>query len=126
MKNNIYRIGNLALNHCSYLGEKPEHPSICIDLYYNNPDYNQQDKYKTKDGVWFTSNEYGISWRKHISCFKHKESCYSLASWEYDSNEPCWELKFIGNRPLQLTKEERMIFFDLVEKGYKYLEDNEE
>lgn len=126
MSNIIYRIGNLALQHCSYLGDKPEHPSIDIVLYYDNPDYNQQDKYHTEDGVWFTSNEYGISWRKHVSCFKNKESCYSLAMWEYDSHEPCWELKFICDRPLQLTKEERMVFFDLVEKGYKYLEDNEE
>lgn len=93
MREPIKRIKNLALNHYDYLGKEPDYPGIRIDLYYKNEDYNKQDEYITEDGIWFTKE--GYLFKKHISCFEKEEEHYTLAIFEYDENEPCWELKYL-------------------------------
>ena len=47
------------------------------------------------------------------------EYCYTLAYFTYDS-DGYPELKYVGNRPIELTPGEQTIFMELVKEGYKY------
>jgi hypothetical protein len=49
----------------------------------------------------------------HGSCFQFPESCYVIATIVYDKNEHCTEIKSTGSRLLDLTKKERMYFFEV-------------
>lgn len=61
----------------------------------------------------------------HKDCFKHPQSSMAIASFNYDSHERYYELEFVGDRPLSLSKEEREIFWELLEYGFKQLNGNE-
>ena len=52
----------------------------------------------------------------HDSCFLNPEGCYTIATIVYDKNEHCTEIKSVGSRLLDLTKNERNNFFEV----YKY------
>ena len=58
--------------------------------------------------------------RYHKNCFKHKESCYIIASFTRDK-KGYYELSFIGDRPLNLNEEEVKTFWKLVKYGYREL-----
>lgn len=47
------------------------------------------------------------------------EYCYTIAHFTYDS-DGYPELKYVGNRPIELTPGEQLIFMELVKEGYKY------
>lgn len=47
------------------------------------------------------------------------EYCYTVAQFTYDS-DGYPELKYVGNRPIELTPGEQLIFMELVKEGYKY------
>ena len=47
------------------------------------------------------------------------ECCWTIATFEYD-NDGYPELKYCGNRPLDLNKEQQNIFLTLIKEGYKY------
>ncbi len=111
------RINNLSFRECSYLGNKPEIPSWEIVYWMPNPDYKQEDKYKQDRDSYIRYME-GIPIRKHKSCFKNKEYCFTIAVFYYKS---CWELQFIADRPLSLNEKERKDFWTLIEYGYKEL-----
>ena len=49
----------------------------------------------------------------------HDEYCYTVAHFTYDG-DGYPELKYVGNRPLELTPGEQSIFMELVKEGYKY------
>jgi hypothetical protein len=49
----------------------------------------------------------------HGSCFQFPESCYVIATIVYDKNEYCTEIKSVGSRLLDLTKKERIYFFEV-------------
>jgi len=49
----------------------------------------------------------------HGSCFQFPESCYVIATIVYDKNEHCTEIKSVGSRLLDLTKNERNNFFEV-------------
>jgi hypothetical protein len=49
----------------------------------------------------------------HGSCFQSPESCYTIATIVYDKNERCTEIQSVGSRLLDLTKNERMYFFEV-------------
>ena len=55
--------------------------------------------------------------RLHIngSCFKHPESCYTIATISYNKKEDWTEVKSTGDRLLNLTKKERKSFFKVYE-----------
>lgn len=44
-----------------------------------------------------------------------KEYCYTLASWEKDSEG--WDLKFVGNRVFDENKVDRHLFWELAKYG---------
>ena len=50
---------------------------------------------------------------------KQEECCYSIAIFQYDG-DGYPELRYVGNRPVELTPGEQIIFTELVKEGYKY------
>lgn len=114
------RIGNLMFRKATYLGEEPEFPSWHIDFFYPNPCYGKESEY-IKDGDYYVkdiNNPYHI--RYHKDCFKHKESCYAIASFKRDK-EGFYELSFIGDRPLSLNEKDIKDFWELVRYGNEEL-----
>ena len=113
------RINNLQLRPASYLCKEPPFPSWHIDFFYPNPYYGKESDYD-KDGDFYIKPNTEIPVRIHKDCFKYKESCYAVAAFERDSNG-YYELKFIGDRPLNLKKKDFEDFMKLVKFGYKEL-----
>jgi hypothetical protein len=112
------RIGNLMFRKATYLGEEPEFPAWHIDFFYPNPYYGKENEYiKDKD---FYIKDKNSNHRIHKDCFKHKESCYSIASFGRDG-EGFYELSFIGDRPLGLNEKDMKDFWELVKYGYHKL-----
>ena len=61
--------------------------------------------------------------RIHKSCFKNSESSYVLAYWiDINHDEKTPDLKFVGGRPFELTKEEMVDFMDLAKCGQQEIE----
>lgn len=115
------RIGALQLRKASYLGQEPEHPSYHINKWETNPYYGNEDKFvDCGDYYAYPDNDY-LSIRISKSRFKHPETCYAVAAFVWDDHEEAYELRFVDDRPVYLTKEEKDIFWDLVEMGYKEL-----
>ena len=110
------RIGNLMFRKAAYLGKEPEFPSWHIDFFYPNPTYGKENEY-IKEGDFYTKDKYNpCSVRYHKDCFKHKESCYSIASFTRDKTG-FYELSFILDRPLDLNEEELKNFWEIVKYG---------
>lgn len=117
------KIQNLELREASYLGEKPEHPSWHIDRWQPNTYYGKEHLF-IKDGDYYKypDNDYCSI---HKSCFKHPETCYSIAAFTWDSHEECFNFEFIEDRPLDLSEEEKKIFWELIDYGFKMLNNAE-
>jgi hypothetical protein len=119
------RIGNLEFRKATYLCEEPEHPSYHIDYWYPNADYGTEKEYNIDEtGEWYYKEDF--SCRKHKSCFKYPESCFAIASFDYDKHEDFYELHFIGDRPKCLSEKEREIFWELFLYGNEALNNSYE
>ena len=116
------RIGNLELRKASYLCKEPEVPAYNIDKWEPNIYYKKYNKYK-KDGDYYTPKDTPYI-RIHKNCFKNPETCYSIASFEYNTKEGYYEFEFVGDRPLKLNKEELDNFWRLVKIGFTILNDS--
>jgi len=68
------------------------------------------------DGRWALQKD---CFTIHGSCFANPESCYTIATLQWDADEYCNELVSVGSRLLDLSKEERDAFFEV----YRYAED---
>ena len=120
-----HRIDNLSICEASYLGNKPEHPSYHINLYKPNYYYGKEHLF-IEDGDYYKYKEPEyVDCRIHKSCFKNRQYCYAIASFNWDESESFYELHFIGNRPLELDAEEVEIFWKLIRLGDKTLNKNE-
>ena len=114
------RIGNLMFRKATYLGEEPEFPSWHIDFFYPNPCYGKENEY-IKERNYYIKNTNGFyPIYHHESCFKHKESCYSIASFIRDK-EGFYELSFVENRPLNLNEKDTKDFWELIKYGNEEL-----
>ena len=116
------RIKDLEFAPVSYLFPKekwPENPSWHINYWYPNGYYKRESEF-IKEGDWYLYPD-NYHCRVHKDCFKNPQSCMAIASFNYNDHEGCYELKFVGDRPIQLTKEERDIFWKLLEYGFKQL-----
>jgi len=121
------RIENLEFRPASYLLPRdkwPKNPAWNIDYWYPNSYYGKESEFE-KDGDWYLYPD-NHHCRVHKDCFKNPQSCMAIASFNYNSNEGCYELEFVGDRPIGLTKEEREIFWELLEYGFNQLNKNEE
>lgn len=120
------RIGSLQLRKASYLGQEPENPSYHIDKWYPNDYYGNEDKY-IDEGDYYRDPRHECGFiRISKSCFKNKEHSFAVAGFVWDEHEECYELHFIGDRPLGLSKDEREIFWELAELGYSELNKRED
>lgn len=99
------RIGNLELRQANMLE---------IVYWHKNPYYQKENCY-TKQDSWFI-NKKDSSVKIHEDCFKHEESCFTVAYFEKE------DLMFVGRRPLDLSKDEFDIFMKLVRLGYNLIE----
>ena len=118
------RIKNLEFRKATYIGEEPEHPSYHINKWEPNMYYGNEDKY-IKDGEYYKNPEIP-HFRIHKGCFKNTETCYAIACFYWDNKEECYNFEFIGDRPLFITDEERIIFWRLIEHGFNTLNKNED
>ena len=115
------RIENLRIRKATYINEEPKHPSYHIEKWETNSYYGNEDKF-IKEGEYYMHPDDAYKCiRIHKSCFKHPETCYAIASFNWDDHEEIYELHFISDRPLHLSKEEREIFWQLIEFGEKEL-----
>lgn len=128
MKIQQKRIGNLMFRPATYLCDPPEHASWSIDMFYENHYYAHKDEYPEDP----TDSNYRIDpkhhyHRIHKSCFETEECSFTIASFEYDAHEPCWEVHFVGNRPIEYlnTPELREAFWELLKYGDEQLSKEE-
>ena len=97
------------------------HGSYEIVNWYPNPHYGTEDQLEAEGykKIDYGTGNYGYSRAHHTidgSCFKHKESCCVIAFLYIDTEYHITEMKAVGPRLLQLSKEERDNFFEV----YKY------
>jgi hypothetical protein len=114
------RINNLEFREATYLGSPPEHIGYHIDKWEPNGYYKRESEFIKVDSEFYCypDNPYC---KVHRNCFKHPETSYAIAAFHYNDHEECYELEFVGNRPINLNEEERKIFWGLLEFGFKYL-----
>lgn len=101
----------------------PKKPAWHINYWYPNEYYGKESEFVKENDDWYHYPDYPYC-RIHKDCFKHKESCMAIASFEYDDG--FYELRFVGDRPINLTKEERKIFWKLIRYGNTVLNKNKE
>ena len=123
MKNK--RIDNLEICPSTYLLPKekwPEHPSWSINYWYPNAYYGHESEYikSETDPDWYYLPD-NRHCRIHKSCFKNPQSCFSIATFNYDDHEKLYQLSFVGDRAVQLTKKEVENFWKLIRYGYENL-----
>ena len=121
------RIKDLEFRPASYLlpeDKWPENPSYDINLWYPNLYYGRDDEFPEdpSDSSYRTDPKYQ-NHRIHKSCFKYPESCFTIASFDYDSHENFYELHFCLDRPIEYlnTPEKREIFWELIKYGDAHL-----
>lgn len=120
------RIDNLEFRKATYLCESPEHPAYDIIMWYPNCYYGKESEYIYDErNDCYCPPEYPHCYISK-SCFKHPESCMTIASFEYDKNEDFYEFHFCGNRPIEMPKDYRETFWELIEFGDKYLNTRKE
>lgn len=115
------RKGNLEFTKSSYFREPPEHIGYSIIKWEPNNYYGRESEF-IKDGEFYHPNDEHYEFvHIHRSCFKSPETSYAIASWDWNEHEECYDLSFVGDRPLNLTSEEWTIFRELLEYGFKQL-----
>ena len=55
--------------------------------------------------------------------YKGRECMYSIGYFYYDSHEPCWELKFVGDRFKELLETDVVAVFKMLKAAYDTLEE---
>lgn len=123
------RISNISFEERINLkGEK----YVQILNYYPNELFNLKDEYIKKGYIEKSGFLEYERYKINIECFNSQECCYVLADVYVDFRETDIYLKTIGNRVLELSKDELIIFFEVYKNSdtflrNKYLksEDNE-
>lgn len=128
---NNKRIGDLEFRPASYLLPKekyPENPSYDIILWYPNNYYGRDDEFpESPVDTSFRIDPKYPGHRIHKSCFKNPETCFTIASFNYDDHEQFYELHFCLDRPIEYlnTIGKREIFWDLLNYGNEQLNNRE-
>ncbi len=119
------RIGNIGFQQASYLLPKekwPEKPAWHIDYWYPNGYYGKESEFVKENEDWYHCPGHP-NCRIHKDCFKNAEVCMAIASFDY--NDGFYELHFVGDRPINLSKEERETFWELIQYGNTVLNKEE-
>lgn len=114
------RIKNLEFREASYLCKPPDHIGYHIDKWEPNGYYQRESKFTKVDSDFYCYPDHP-NCKVHKNCFKYPETSYAIASFRYNEHEGCYELEFVGDRPMNLNEEERKIFWKLLEYGFNYL-----
>ena len=110
------RIDNIE---CRFSQERYEIVKWYTNKYYGSEESMIEEGYERvvyDNGSWAMKKDWSTI---HGSCFANPESCYTIASLEWNQDEFCNTLVTVGPRLLDLSKEERDEFFEV----YKYAED---
>ena len=87
-----------------------------------NPYYGKESEYEWADENQAYSKESRNAFI-HKSCFKRPETSYMLASWVNLNHDECTpDLKFVGDRPLHLSEEEKRNFWYCVKIGQEHIQ----
>ena len=115
------RINNLEFKVATYLLKNPpEIKAYHINRYMPNCYYGHESDFIKIDNDWYRDPSF--SWhRVHKSCFKNTETCYAIASFEYNKHEGIYEFMWVGERPLELTEQEEKDFKKLIIYGFNKL-----
>jgi hypothetical protein len=119
------RINNIGARKPAYIGSPPAdaHRRLSIVLYYPCQYYGKLDEYLADgweyvdEGTRITKNNCTIS----KSFFDLEELLMSIADLEYDSSEDCTNLETVGERVLNLSKQNREDFFEVYELAARKL-----
>lgn len=127
---NSKRVGQFEFRVASYLFDDPktmEHPSYVIDLWYPNTYYGKIDQFHKVEGEYYVSNEKPHCYMSK-SIFEKPELCYSIAEFNYNEKEACYEFSWIGDRPLKVINNNELnpVFNNLIEYGFHELSDSDE
>lgn len=117
------RINNLEFRKSSYIGNPPEHIGWEICLWESNVYYGHESDFIKKDNYYYCEDK--PWWKIHEDCFKHPESCFTIASWDY--KDGCYEFSFVGDRPIRYleTDEDWNDFRTLIKLGFSKLNSEE-
>lgn len=55
--------------------------------------------------------------------YQGRECKYSIGYFYYDTHEPCWELKFVGDRFKELLETDVVAVFKMLKAAYDVLEE---
>ena len=107
---------NSICEECAYNSVNDKY---CCDKCIRNP--NITDMFKS------IGDYYPLELNKnHIHLWeKTGKTKYSIAMFKYSKGGECWDLEFVGKRPLDKRVNSEK-FFELVRLGYKSLEGKEE
>lgn len=106
-ENNNIRIGNIEFR---YLRSDRRYGEIVCN--YPNPYYGKESEYHwTEDGEFAYQDDRHC--RTHKSCFKHKESCYTVAFVNRDGDEEP-DIETVGSRFLRLSSEDFRDYHDVL------------
>ena len=126
------RIKDLEFRPSTYLLPKdkyPKNPSYDIILWVPNNYYGRDEEFPEDplDSSYRTDPKY-FNHRIHKSCFKKLESCFTIASFDYDEHENFYELHFCLDRPIEYlnTVEKRETFWELLNYGNEQLNNNKD
>lgn len=106
---------NIRINNieCRFLHNRYDIVKWYPNTYYGTEEKLIEEGYKRINfgdgGFALTKDHHTI----HHSCFANKESCYTVATLEYDKDERCVDMVTVGPRLLNLKKEDRKSFFQV-------------
>lgn len=111
------RVGNIESRKPTFITETKD-----IDIVYWIPNtyYNRENEYEwDKDGNAHPPNKFNIT--IDSECFKHPETCFSIANFVYNEDEPCYDLNYIGFRPFELSEKDFNDFLYVTKYIYNIL-----
>jgi len=119
------RINNIGARPPVYIGKPPAdvHRRLSIVQYYPNQYYRKLEEYLA-DGWEYVDNNTRLKKDNcliGVSSFNNEELCMVVADVEYDSSEDCTDLKTVGERVLNLSKQNREDFFEVYELAARKL-----
>lgn len=117
-----YRIGNIELRKglTFPIKDTPSKVYYEIVFWYPNTYYNKESEFiYVKETNNYYKEEFP-NFRISADCFKHPESCYTLATLctnRYHDEEP--DIKSVGSRPFRLSEEDKKDFLEVIDHIYK-------
>lgn len=112
------RINNIE---CRFSQGRYEIVKFQPNQYYQKQEEYIADGWKLEGG-FFRKNRTSIS----SSLFNLPETCYTIVTLKYNRGEGCCDMTTVGNRLLELDKNDRDIFFKVYELAEKMIFEEEE